>query len=50
MDSSSALATPTYALVVVCIALFVIPLTITGSGVLVLPISQEFGANYLQAQ
>lgn len=50
MHASSAPVTPTYTLVVVCVALFVIPLTITGSGVLVLPISQEFGASYLQAQ
>lgn len=50
MISSSVSATPTYTLVVVCIALFVIPLTITGSGVLLLPITQEYSASYMQAQ
>jgi MFS family permease len=50
MGLSSFLSRPAYALVVVCTALFVIPLTITGSGVLVLPISREFASTYLQAQ
>ncbi|QLL12288.1 MFS transporter [Pseudomonas chlororaphis] len=50
MDSSAVASRPAYALVVVCIALFVIPLTITGSGVLVLPIAQGFASSYLQTQ
>lgn len=50
MESLTTPVRPVYVLAVVCVALFVIPLTITGSGVLVLPISKEFGASYLQAQ
>ncbi|MGZ0782540.1 MFS transporter [Pseudomonas saponiphila] len=50
MDSSAVASRPIYALVVVCIALFAIPLTITGSGVLLLPIAQDFASSYLQTQ